>query len=471
MSYSLDEFAGFCAKLKLENGSPMELEPFQREMLVDHFAGATETVIIISKKNGKTTLLGALALFHLREVPEAEVVIGAASRDQARVLFKQAAGLVRRSGLESRFDVKGGYGEIRLGKTSREGPRIRVLAADANTADGVIPTLALVDELHRHPSAELSQVFRDGLGPRDGQMVTISTAGANLKSPLGELRDQAHRLPSFRRDHEAKRNYALSQNREFAFHEWCLEAGDDVDDAAVVKLANPASWQTVAKIERDRVSPSTTPWLWRRLRCGIWTEGEEPWIDPKMWDDLADEDAHIPEGERVWVAVDYGARHDSTAIVLAAYRDDKLVVDAQILDPTKKGASIPLELVENRLRDIFADYDVVAFAYDPWSLRRSAELLEDAGLPMVAFPQSPERLANASANLHRLIQSGDLVHSGDPEFRAHVLAGVTKETERGWRLVKDPRNARPIDALIALAMCAFVAQEKPDVMFRVAGFR
>ena len=49
--------------------------------------------------------------------------------------------------------------------------RIRVLAADVDTADGVIPTLALVDELHRHASAGLYGVFRDGLGPRDGQMV------------------------------------------------------------------------------------------------------------------------------------------------------------------------------------------------------------------------------------------------------------------------------------------------------------
>ena len=59
-----------------------------------------------------------------------------------------------------------------------------MLAADADTADGVIPTLAIVDELHRHPSGALYGVFRDGL-LGDGQMVTISTAGATLDSPLG----------------------------------------------------------------------------------------------------------------------------------------------------------------------------------------------------------------------------------------------------------------------------------------------
>ena len=59
----------------------------------------------------------------------------------------------------------------------RDDGRVRVLASDVDTADGVIPTLALVDELHRHKSADLYGVFRDGLGPRGGRMITISTAG------------------------------------------------------------------------------------------------------------------------------------------------------------------------------------------------------------------------------------------------------------------------------------------------------
>src|SRR6185436_15108635 len=123
----------------------------------------------------------------------------------------QASGLVRRAGLGGTFDVKpgAGTGEIRLAGL-RDGPRMRVMAADANTGDGVIPTLALVDELHRHPSAELYGVFRDGLGPRGGQMITVSTAGAIVDSPLGLLRDKAHSFPTFRRDHDTKHNYSAS---------------------------------------------------------------------------------------------------------------------------------------------------------------------------------------------------------------------------------------------------------------------
>jgi hypothetical protein len=102
--------------------------------------------------------------------------------------------------MSGRFDVKSGYGEIRLKDGTKDGPRVRVLAADATTADGVIPTLALVDELHRHPSGELYGVFMDGLGPRDGRMITISTAGATQDSPLGLLRKKALELEGCLRD-------------------------------------------------------------------------------------------------------------------------------------------------------------------------------------------------------------------------------------------------------------------------------
>src|SRR5439155_7309368 len=133
-------------------------------------------------------------------------------------------------------------------------------------------------------------VFRDGLGPRDGQMITISTAGATLASPLGRLRDEAHRLPGFRRDEAKRYNYARSPDGSFAMHEWCLSDSDDPGDMRLVKLVNPASWHTIAALKRRHDSPSTTPWQWLRFACGVWTEGEEPGIEPAKWDALADPD-------------------------------------------------------------------------------------------------------------------------------------------------------------------------------------
>ncbi len=89
-SDSLEGFAAFCRLLVLEDGSPFELHDFQRRMVSDYFGGARETLVLVSKKNGKSTLLSALALHHLLVTRDAECVIAAAARDQAEILLRQS---------------------------------------------------------------------------------------------------------------------------------------------------------------------------------------------------------------------------------------------------------------------------------------------------------------------------------------------------------------------------------------------
>ena len=51
-------------------------------MLSDYFDGVRETLILVSKKQGKTHLCAALTLYYLLVTPDAEVVVAASSRDQ-----------------------------------------------------------------------------------------------------------------------------------------------------------------------------------------------------------------------------------------------------------------------------------------------------------------------------------------------------------------------------------------------------
>jgi len=52
----LARFAHFCeVHLRLEDGRPLVVEDFQKRMLADFFAGTTETVILVPKKNSKST--------------------------------------------------------------------------------------------------------------------------------------------------------------------------------------------------------------------------------------------------------------------------------------------------------------------------------------------------------------------------------------------------------------------------------
>ena len=253
------------------------LAPFQAFMLAFYFAGVTELVILLPKKQGKTTLLAALALYHLLMVPSAKCFVGASSGEQATWLYDQAAGFVIRSGLERRgvppmshrdrveyegvFDVRQGIHRIRF-----EQGFVRIVPHDVRTTDGVIPTLALVDELHRHPTGALYTAFRQGL-VGNAQMITISTPGATLDSPLGRLRERAREATSPER--QGRRRTYRSADGSLVLVEYGLEDTDDPDDIRIVKQANPAPRRTVKALRQLRDSWSTTRGEWLRYVCGL----------------------------------------------------------------------------------------------------------------------------------------------------------------------------------------------------------
>jgi hypothetical protein len=65
-------FEGFCSRLRLEDGEPLRLAAFQRTMLGDFLAGCRETIACLPKGSGKTTTLGAVALYELLTDPGCE---------------------------------------------------------------------------------------------------------------------------------------------------------------------------------------------------------------------------------------------------------------------------------------------------------------------------------------------------------------------------------------------------------------
>jgi phage terminase large subunit-like protein len=453
-SSELDAFGRFCAVLTLDNGAPMLLEPFQREMLAEHFTGATETLILLPKKNGKSTLLAALALFHLITTPDAECVIGAASRDQATILYDQAAGFVRRSrGLDQRVHVKRGYREI---QNKKDAGRIRVLAADVDTADGVIPTLALVDELHRHKSAGLYGVFRDGLGPREGRMVTISTAGDSQTSPLGLMRTEAYSLPDVV---QVDRHLsARSADGAYAMHEWALRRDDDVDDMALVKDVNPASWQTLEQLARRHDSPSMLPWQWARFACGIWMASELWWITGEQWSAAGVRERILP-GDRIALGFDGSRSGDSTALV-ACRLHDALLQPLAVWEAPEGGGDwhVHSSQVDAVIARTYESYEVARGYFDPPLWQSEIEgWAREYGQPAVTpWATNSSRMAHAVERFRTDLVASTVHHAGDRILSAHVMNARMREVRGGYWLTKD-RDAAKIDAAVA-AVLAYEAR-------------
>ena len=456
-SSELDLFGRFCAALKLEDGRSMALEEFQRSMLADYFGGTIETLILIPKKNGKSTLLAALALYHLIVTPDAECVVGAASRDQATILYDQAAGFARRTpGLSERISIKRGYREIR----SRSGSgRIRVLAADVDTADGVIPTLALVDELHRHKSSDLYGVFRDGLGPRHGQMITISTAGDHEISALGQMRAAALALPDLYR--VPGHVVASTTDGGYVMHEWALRKDDDLDDMAIVKLANPASWQTIKALSARHDSPSMLAWQWARFACGVWVGAEDWWIAGEDWHKL-EVPEELADGDHVTLGFDGSRVGDATALV-ACRLDDGLLAPLAVWEaPTGVPRwEVPANEVDAELAAAMERFHVKRAYFDPplWRSEIDSWAREYGDKVIVRFETSRSKMQGAVERFRTDVATERLHHTGDETLTRHILNVQMREARGGgYWLTKDrPGSPHKIDAAIA-AVLAYEAR-------------
>jgi phage terminase large subunit-like protein len=257
--FTVDHWRRYAGLMVLDTGDCWVPEDFQCEIASDIFSGVDETWVVIPEGNAKTTLMSGVSLYHGDYRPTAEVLLAAASRDQAGLLFSQAAGFVDRSpGFRERFRVFEGYRRI---KCLRSGGRLQVFAADDRTGDGVIPTMGFIDEGHRHRDLKLVRTWRGKLAKRGGQLVMMCTAG----EPGTEFEDARARALMDAEDVAVEGSHTRAVGPDVVLHDWSVPKGADVNDMSVVKAANPLSTITEDVLAGKRRSPSMTDTHWRRF--------------------------------------------------------------------------------------------------------------------------------------------------------------------------------------------------------------
>ncbi len=462
---------------------PLRLEPFERFIIKMAFkTGRAELLVLLPKGNGKTLLFAALAVFHLLVTDNAECFIGAADKEQADTMYRFAKHFVESEPeLEAVLDVRKSRREIR---SKRDQGFIKVLASDQSKGGGkrhsYNPSLALIDELHAHDNDSLYTALRSATFKRGGLVVTISTAGHDEEmSTLGikrakmydyeetggivrrELKINSRGVPVHHQDGRLTIIEAPSGNT--CMLEWACNSDDDLDDMEVVKLANPASFVTVAGLEdgHETLEPST----FQRYRANVWAQAADALIKAEIWDGLND-GSTIPDDAARWVIVDYAQKSDGCAVT-QLYLDDerkKLIPKAHVWARRIKVAGRPQpaahelideetirqSLVREHIRDIRdTKGEVLGVIYDPHLF--DPEELEDEGFLMVEFPQKLSRQIPASKKLFDTINEARWAHDGDPVLRSHVISAGAVNVGEGWRFSK-AKSKKLIDACITLQM-------------------
>lgn len=135
-----------------------------------------EVLVIVARKNGKSTLLSAIALYMLFGDKEggAQICCVASKKEQARIVFNEAKNMVSQSPLLSKH-IKKRKSDLYFSRTFSN---FEPLASDSNTLDGLNVHCGIIDELHSIKDRNIYDVTKQSMSSRQQPILfMITTAG------------------------------------------------------------------------------------------------------------------------------------------------------------------------------------------------------------------------------------------------------------------------------------------------------
>lgn len=182
---------GFCKQSQGVIGAPLTLELFQKAFIQalfgflekeTGFRRYRETMFLVGRKNGKTTLLAALALYMLIADYEgaAEIYSVATKKDQAKKVLTEAVNMIRQSP-ELRAVVHKRRNDVYFPATAST---FEALASDSNTLDGLNSHAVIIDELHAIRDRNLYEVMKQSTSSRRQPLVIMITTAGTLRESV-----------------------------------------------------------------------------------------------------------------------------------------------------------------------------------------------------------------------------------------------------------------------------------------------
>ena len=483
-------------------GTPFVLEPWQSAVVANLFGWKRPDgtrryrrgMLYVPRKNGKTTLAAGILLYVLfcDGEPGAEIYSAAADRDQARLVFDQAAGMVRQDNdLYDRCTVYSAHGGSKAIVLSDMSGSYRTISAEAGTKHGFNTHMAIVDELHAQPNRELVDVIETSTGSRRQPLVLFTTT-ADYAHP--SICNEMH-------DYACKVRDGVIEDASFLPAIWGAGIEDDWLSPETWAKANPNLGVSLSReflaqeCQRAQESPAYEN-TFKRLHLNIVTEQAKRWIPLEVWDSCAGAvEADALRGKPCYAGLDLSTTQDMSACVLyfpasrallpffwlpddsahAREKRDKvpyLTWARQGLIELTPGNVIDYGYVETRLAQLKAQYDIKELAYDPWNATQTALNLQANGFKCVEFRQGFQSMNEPSKEFLRLLTSGVLRHGGHPVLR-WMASNVAVKSDPAGNIKPDKEHSfEKIDGIVAAIMAlgrSMVTDRKAGSVYETRG--
>lgn len=462
-------------------GQYLQLEPWQCFILWNIFgwkmSGSdvrrfTEAYVEVARKNGKSTLAAAVALYMEFADKElgAEVYSVATTRDQARICFDYAQQMVRGSDLRK-------YAIVTRDAIVFEkmGATYKPLSSEAKTLDGKHSHCVICDEYHAHPTDETVDVMLTSMGARQRPlMFIITTAGLNTSVPCFAYRKTMCQVLDGAV--EADRNFAII---------YTLDTLEEVDNPEMWVKPNPCYGVSLGK-----------EWLhdqWSKMKrepnkianimtksFNVWMDAPTVWIPDRAWSEIK---SIVPVDDLLGCtaigALDLAAVNDYCSFMLLFRERDRFQMLWRFYIPEEKykdrynlqreNANIEqwvkegyITVTPGNVTDydyIMADieklgeiYNITSIAYDPWNSSVVATKLVEKGVNMQMFTQTISNFAAPTKEFERIVGLGIVDHYDNPVARWMLSNVVIKEDVNGNRRPDKSKSSEKIDGIVAAIM-------------------
>jgi phage terminase large subunit-like protein len=460
-------------------GQTFHLRPWQRKIVKQIFKKRPDglrqyrtVLLMLPRKNGKTELAAAIALYGLLADGEtgAEVYSAAADRDQAGLVFGVASQMLRNDAalyqgcyvLESQKKI--------IHQAS--GSSYRAISAEAYSKHGFNASMVIYDELHAAPDRRLYDVLSTSMGGRKQPLfLVISTAGYDRHSILWELYEHAKKV-------------AQKPDIDPSFLPIIYEAPDGADwtKRRVWQKANPAlgDFRSLEDMQIHCARAKEIPAQennFRRLYLNQWTEQASRWISMPAWDACLTPRASLA-GRRCYVGMDLSTTTDLTALVAVFPDETGFDVLAQFFVPEERirersrrdhvpydewarqgvltatpGAVVDYDAIRRVLQLWAAEFSLQMIAFDPWNATDLVTRLQQQdGLVCVSMRQGFASLSAPTKALEQAVLSRRLRQHGDPVLRWNVSNVAVESDPAGNLKPSKTKSTERIDGVVALIM-------------------